>query len=91
MNLPDVAIIADSSGAPAFIAVVSSGYPDRFPGAYWRLFDMKGEYIAGGQSKGWDGQGAGSMLSAMTNAKSAAKRRLRPSPTTSVTQENSNG
>lgn len=81
MNLPDVAIINDAAGRPAFVAVVSSGQPDRFPGCYWRLFDMTGEHVAGGESKGWDGKGAGSMLSAMKNAKAVAKRRMRhPSP-----------
>lgn len=75
MNVPDVMVITVKG--TKFIVAVSSGAPDRFPGSYWYLYDIDGKTLGYGQTKGWDGQGAGSALRARDLARAAARRRLR--------------
>lgn len=73
MNLADVHFLDLPSGR--WTIVVTSGQPDRFPGSYWQLFNPEGKSDGMGETKGWDGQGAGSALSAVTLGKAAARRR----------------
>jgi len=50
---------------------------DGLPGCHYTLHDESGNICGSGHSKGWDGRGAGSALSAMKNGKAAARRTLR--------------
>lgn len=56
------------------IVAVTSGAPDRLEGAYYTLHSAGGALLGSGHSKGWDGKGAGSYLSAMKNGIASAKR-----------------
>lgn len=76
MNVPQVEVIVSRhDDARRWFAVVTSGSPDRFDGCYWHLYDMDGRTVSYGSSKGWNGKGAGSALTAMKLAKAAARRR----------------
>jgi hypothetical protein len=74
MNLPTVEIV-EHCGVK-MICVVTSGFPDNFRGCYWQLYDLDGKIVGYGESKGWGGNGAGSALTAMKNAKTSARRRI---------------
>ncbi len=50
-------------------------YNDGFKGVNYVNYDCAtGKVVGYGHSKGWDGQGAGSMISGTYNAKRAAQR-----------------
>jgi hypothetical protein len=79
MNVPQMEmILSKHDPARRWFAVVTSGAPDRFEGCYWHLYDMEGQTVSYGHSRGWNGDGAGSALSAMKLAKAAARRRDKP-------------
>jgi hypothetical protein len=69
MNIADVSVLDKN-----LVIVVTSGHCDGFKGCYWYVYDLEGGVVAGGQSKGWSGDGAGSALSAKKLAKAAARR-----------------
>jgi len=76
MNLPSVEIVRSRHDPARFwVAVQTSGAPDNFCGCYWQLYDDRGKLVSYGESRGWNGNGAGSALSAMKLAKTAARRR----------------
>lgn len=75
-NYPDCSLVTDELGNHCIVAVTSAR-PDGLVGCYYTLHSGKGNIVGHGQSKGWDGDGAGSALSAMKNGKAAAKRWLK--------------
>lgn len=76
MNVPDVHVIEVLGHK--FIVAINSGLPDNFRGTYWYLYRHEdGKVLAYGQSRGFDGVGGGSALSARALARAAAHRRVR--------------
>lgn len=75
-NLADVRFLKDPTGR-MWVAVVTSAmqYSDGFKGCNWQLYSPEGKIVTYGISRGWDGEGAGSALSAHDYARRAAKRR----------------
>lgn len=80
MNIPDVHDFTYKGHN--FLILVSSGHPDSFPGCYWRLYrvqfdsdkHVRTNIVRYGETRGWDGAGAGSALSATKLARAAARR-----------------
>lgn len=75
MNLANVHFVDLPSGR--YTIVTMSGRPDGFKGAYWQLYCPKGKICGMGESKGWDGEGAGSFPAAYRLGRAAARRRDR--------------
>ncbi len=75
-NFPDCALVKDREGRCIIVAVTSAHYEGDC-GCYWTLHCPKRGLVRSGQSKGWDGTGMGSALSAMKSGKAAARRWLK--------------
>ena len=74
-NFADCRLVTDDSGEACIVAVTSAR-PDGLKGCYYTLHTPDGKLVWSGESKGWDGEGAGSALSAMKAGKAAARRWL---------------
>lgn len=76
-NIPYVEIHKDPRGHPWVVVVTSARhYEDGFLGCHWQLYSaMHGKLESYGYSKGYGGDGRGSALTAMANAKKAMRRR----------------
>lgn len=90
-NIPYVEVHKDPQNKPWVIIVTSAhNYEDGFRGCHWHLYSCNGRgpveaigFVKGdngvleayGYSKGYGGDGAGSALTAMANAKKAMRRR----------------
>ena len=72
MNAPDIKLIEGK-----LLAIVWSMERDAGVGCHWRVDDLCGNRISWGYSKGRGGDGLGSRLTAMDNAKRAARRHIR--------------
>lgn len=76
-NIPYVEVHKDPKGNP-WVIIVNSARPhdDGFLGCHWHLYSCAhGKLESYGFSKGYGGDGAGSALTAMANAKKAMRRR----------------
>lgn len=73
MNIPQVNVIHGENGLFC-VAVVTSGHYDHYKGCYWVLVGPDNQVISWGESAGYGGDGLGSALTAMKNAKAASKR-----------------
>lgn len=75
MNVPYVKTV--KQGNNVIFVVVSHGDYDGFRGCYWRTYDVNGNTLSYGYSKGWRQTGLSSALLAMKNGKRSARRHLR--------------
>lgn len=76
-NVPYVSTVRKNNRT-LFVAVCSATvYEDGFKGSSWWTYDEDGNPMSHGYSKGWDGEGAGSALTAMQNGRASAHRHLR--------------
>lgn len=74
-NYANCKLVSDTNGQSCLVAVTAAR-PDGLVGCYYTLHSPEGGLVGHGLSKGWDGSGAGSALSAMKNGQAAAKRWL---------------
>lgn len=74
-NFADCTLVSDDTGHHCIVAVTSAR-SDGEVGSYYTLHSPEGGLVGYGHSKGWQGTGSGSALSAMKNGRAAAKRWL---------------
>ncbi len=75
MNIPYVSSVKTKYKGAILCVVTSASEPqDGFFGCLWHAYDENAKVISYGFSKGRGGTGSGSMLTAMANARRAARR-----------------
>lgn len=75
-NFADCCLVEDGEGRSCIVAVTSSRM-DGMGGCYYTLHTTDGRLVGSGHSKGFDGSGMGSALTAMKNGKASARRYLK--------------
>ncbi len=74
-NVPTVEFVKQDGFTVVCIMTSADMRNDGFQGVNYVNYDVETQKVVGyGYSKGWDGQGAGSMISGAKNAKIAAHR-----------------
>jgi hypothetical protein len=75
-NFADCRLV-EHEGKCVIVSVTSGTYDGIGSGCWWVLHSKKGKLLNHGFTKGWDGKGAGSMISSMKAGKAAARRFLK--------------